>query len=203
MNIKETVVHIVVPIAAAAISGLAVFWLTPDWEENARNKGWVPISEWKHEATKKGWIEKSECPAFPLKLEITGPGNGSRILVQKQYFGNYRISTGIVTRLSKPIDKKSQIDIGIVIKSNKEDNYYIVFPSEIGTTLTQGNRVVRLSDIYVPFTPSEDSTFKIWVVAVDDKKTIGSRYIRLNDIQSHGSVLSMSNVIDVDLEIGS
>jgi hypothetical protein len=201
LNTKDTIIHIVIPILAAAISGLVVFWLTPNWEKTARSKGWVPIAEWKHEAEKNGWIEKTECPAYPLKISLIGPGNGSKILISKSGYDHYWIQTDLVIRLSKKIDRHGNIDFGVIIKSEEEDNFYIVFPHESDTTISKDEKVIRFDRVYIPFEPKKSSTFQLWIVAVDDSTTIGARYISFDDIKNQVSTLSVSDAILVSIEI--
>ena len=74
---------IILPLACAAISGVAVWLISPGWEKTAREQGWISQAEWKMQARQKDWIPKSECPANPVKITINSPGDNSTVYYSK------------------------------------------------------------------------------------------------------------------------
>ena len=57
-NISNFIYKVLVPLIAATVSGILVWFVNPSWEKTARDHGWVSQPEWTTIAKEKGWIPK-------------------------------------------------------------------------------------------------------------------------------------------------
>jgi len=196
MTHTDTITKIIVPILAASISGILVWFVTPNWELSARDHGWVPIAEWKQAATKNGWILKEDCPANPVKLNIIGPGDNSSIKIEKGYGSDSQrrtLKTDLIVETSKAVESS---ELGFILNSNSSKGYRVVFP-----TMLHGDNgnTLRTITFNLPFAPENGEILQIWSLYVDDEKAISSTYSSFAQISKSKYVLSISEPISVQL----
>ena len=196
MTHTDTITKIIVPIVAASISGILVWYVTPNWELSAREHGWVPIAEWKQAATKNGWILKEDCPANPVKLHIIGPGDKSSIKFEKGYGADSQrrsLKTDLIVETSKLVESS---EIGFILNSKNSKGYRVVFPTKLHGDIGNTLRTITFN---LPFAPEDGEELQIWSIYVDDKDAISSTYSSYEQISKSKHVLSISEPISVNL----
>jgi hypothetical protein len=150
------------------------------------------VADWQDVARKQGWIAQAECPAFPISITITSPGNEA-IVEFSDYLGG--LLTDVVVQATHPIPSSTQI--GYVFNEEANPNYYVVFPEFYPNKSRQIFRDTTI--IHLPFQPLDKSKLRIWAVAVPDRDTVGSVYSDTKQIlnSSPGAVMSESISITI------
>ena len=182
---------IIVPLLAAILSGAAVLWFTPDWETQAREHGWVSVAEWQAEARRYQWLPEAECPAVPTKIQITSPGNGSRLPFRVLGSETYTQNVVVVTS-SKPITINSPASIGLLIKSEMDTNYYVDFPLFDSSS---DRKYLKTDYLSWRSILEEGTRVDVWAFYVDDRNSIGEIYTSLAQLESSSSVYAISNSV--------
>ncbi|WP_157068158.1 hypothetical protein, partial [Desulfosarcina cetonica] len=207
MALKDIIYKVIIPIVSAVCSGVLVFFLTPDWQTKARQNEWIPKSEWKAEIKEKGWILKTECPAYPLKISIIGPGRHSALSIEKSYGKSRKIESDIIAQLSRKFNEE-QSEVGVVLKLDDDDHFRIVFPKR--DYQSSGNyykvsgegKVFRFNDLYIPYLNNPKSII-VRVFVTDDSSAIGSIYLSFEEIKNLPYVLSYSNEMEFNVKVDS
>ncbi len=196
-NISNFVYKVLVPIAAAMVSGIFVWFMNPGWEKTAREHGWVSQPEWTMIAKEKGWIPKEECPAFPVRLTLNSPGADAQV---KYYISGDKIviRTPIVVGVSKPVNEKHRI--GIILKYGKNKNVYVVFPdfkstdSKVFTTRDSSSSMT-----FLPLGTSGNDELTFQACLVENDSVLGDVYGNFAQITSNPLVLAASEQLTVSL----
>ena len=198
MTLKEALINVIVPIFAATISGLFVYFLTPDWQTTARKNEWIQKSEWVSEVKEKGWILKAECPAYPLKIDIIGPGQNSRLNFKKNIYQKFStLNNDIIVQLSRTIDNNSG-DLGIVYKMDDDEHYRVIFPSKLYDAYSgyyefdKTDNVATFKNLIFP-SFLDPKLVSIRVFISDNKNAIGSMYLSFEEITKLPHVQSYSD----------
>jgi hypothetical protein len=171
-------VKFLVPIASAIVTGFVVYFLTPGWAKTARQNGWIPPIEWKEKARSEHWVPKSECAAYPVRLQITSPGDKSSVSVA--IVGNKTsLRTDFVIHSSRPIPSANKI--GIIVFEEGRSNYYVIFPEFV----TKDRRRVFRREVYLymPFEIKHDSKIKFWALLIENLSSIGEVYSNIEQIK--------------------
>ncbi len=195
MNISDITTKIAVPIIAAVLSGLGVVIITPDWEEQARSKGWVSLSEWQTSARRSEWLPKNECPAYPIKMEIFAPGNGT---VLDNIYLSARETTifhEILVRLNRPLTGNS--DVGFVYNLEGSNVFYIDLPY---MEKMKSETVLAKKNLFkIPQKIKSNSNLKIWSILAEKGNLLESRFSSIEQISALKEVTYISNPITVKI----
>lgn len=187
MTRTDAFTKVIVPILAAIVGALAVHWVSPEWTVVARNSGWVPRSEWQQEATKVGWIQKTDCPAYPVTLRITGPGSSSSVPVRNRSDESIWRSDFVISS-TRPIPKGNSV--AIIAVNPTTSMHHIVWPL---FERTSGNRVFRVNGFQAfPFPVENKGKVSFYAALVDDKKALSGLYSTLDQIKSAGADVALS-----------
>ena len=79
-------------------------------------------TSWLQDARKADWIPKSDCPAYPVLVNITSPGAGSLVPISR---GGY-VHVKLVIQASRPLPKTSAV--GLISNEENSPNYELDFP---------------------------------------------------------------------------
>lgn len=192
----DILTKVIIPIIAASLSGVGVWYLTSDWEKKAIEHGWISSVEWKQEARRQQWIPKEECPANPVKLHVTSPGDNT-IVPFGMVSGQNMLLTTVIIASSKPIGPNDRV--GVIIKPNENNNYYIELSSNISSFGRNADRKIFSNDyVHLPCAPINNMKLKIYGILVTESK-IGTIYSDLNQIMALTTVLAISDPINVIL----
>lgn len=184
---------VVLPIVTAVFSGVGVLLFTPDWEATARAKGWASRAEWQAAARRENWLPNEECPAFPIAVQLTSPGDGAQIRVSVG--SDYTtIRTDLVIRTSRPLPSSSSV--GLVANEEGTGQYYLLFPS---FRADERRAVFRKDDIYLPFKAQLSSKLNIWALVVAAEREYGSPYSSIEQIRAvrDDSVISQKATVSL------
>lgn len=154
-----------------------------NWEDNARQSGWVP---------------KEECPAFPISLVISSPGDQSILSVSPASEGS-ELDADLVIRSSFPIAES--MELGVVFNEEGSNNYYVSFPSLDDNENRKIFRTPSYDNFWVPFVTADQATLHLWALAVDDKASIGTVFGSLEQIKGSNETVVLSPKISVRLRV--
>jgi len=133
---------------------------TEEWQELARNSDWAPVAQ---------------CPAFPLKLQITSPG--SEATFQRSISNPSWVDMPFVLSASRkpPVGTA----LGFVVRPQNAPNYFIVFPvlDKISDTTTY-----RASHLSLPVSITPNTRYEVRGVFVNQEQTLGDRFTSLAQI---------------------
>jgi hypothetical protein len=188
MAIKELLVDVGVPVAAAMISGLTVWFVTPDWETSARTKGWVSSAEWQAGARRADWIPKGECPAYPVTVKIVSPGEGASLRVKED-----TIYSRFVIETSRPIADADAIYL--IVQRLGDPNIYI-----LKRIYGNSSGLVKL-----PFKIAQPGKVSFWAIVVprspgaatDERE--GEIYTDVAQIRALKDLLCISDPVQISL----
>jgi hypothetical protein len=153
-------------------------------------------SNWEEMARQEGWVPKGECPAFPISLTISSPGDQAIVDVspREEYS---RLNADLVIRSSYPIAES--MDLGVVFNEEGSGNFYVQFPPlQAGET----RKVFRsLSDDFVaPFKLSGSGQLNLWSMAVGDQSSVGSIYASLEQIRQSDETVVLSPKVSIQMK---
>jgi hypothetical protein len=143
-----------------------------DWEDTARQQGWVP---------------KGECPAVPVSLTISSPGDQAIVNISP---GTDATSTDadLVVRSSYPIIET--MDLGVVYNEEGTSNFYVDFPL---VEAAEDRKVFRTAyRLSIPFVLRRSGSLNIWAFVVDDESSIGNVFSSLSQIQDSNETVVLS-----------
>ena len=191
----RVVIPITVPILSAILSALLVWFLRSDWETSARSKGWISLPEWEAKARENGWIVKDQCPAYPVKLQITSPGHNSNVELD-----NYRyrvLDTAFVVTASKSIPLENYL--GLIFHKDGDPNYYVKFPN---FEVKENRRIFRhrYESMNIPFDVVGGEKLSIWALLVSDKQSLGEHYSTIDQIELYTGDAIISDPIIINIK---
>jgi hypothetical protein len=191
MKITTIIEKLVLPIVVAVASVGATIFFTPDWEVTAREKGWISMPEWKTEAKSNGWGLREECPAYPVNIKLSSPGDGSII---NSYQNGRSLDTSFIVKASREIRKES--DVGFIIKRKNDTNVYVVFPyyDEYAD-----RKVFSWLEIYTPIETKQHNKIEIKAIVTSNKKLFGSVYTSEEQIHKLDDEIVYSDQITVSI----
>jgi len=191
MNIITIAEKLIVPVIVAVASVAATIYLTPDWEVTARAKGWVSQPEWKSIAKSYGWALQEDCPAYPVNISISSPGNGS--IINSRDRGRL-LETSFVVKSSRNLPKES--DVGFIVKRKNDTNTYVVFPFN---PEHNDRKVFRWREIYTPIETKEHNKLIIRAIVTSKKRLFGSVYTSEDQIYKLDDEIASSEEITISI----
>lgn len=200
MNLKRFLYkifyRIIIPLLCAAISGIIVWLINPRWEKTARENGWVSQAEWTTTAREKGWIPREECPANPTKLNINSPGDKAVVYYSTISSSTVYLEVQLVIASSKSIS--SSHAIGIIIKPEKDTNFYVDFPL---FDITSDNIFSHNAPIGLDFRLTEEESVMLWAFLIENKSAIGNIYSDIHQISNNTNLLAISEPITISCKL--
>lgn len=151
-------------------------------------------TEWQELARKDNWLPISQCPAFPLKAQISSPGSGTTFA-----FNDERKSTlwtPFVVSLSRHLGDDG--DIGFVVKPKNSQNYYVVFPLILRAGQTNAYRAEY--GIELPVQIQKGNEYEVRGLLVDKKKKVGDRFTDVSQILRVDESVILTEPISITIE---
>ena len=160
----------------------------------------APNTKWQDMAREQDWIPKSECPAYPISLDITSPGDGT--IVKYLGIGTPALETDLVIQSSRPIPLPTSM--GLIYNEDGDSNFYVSFPyfnDYFPDPLGRNSRKIfrREEFVFLPFQPKDGTKLNLWAIAVADQRMVGSVYSSLEQIETSTSGAVISEKISITL----
>jgi hypothetical protein len=149
---------------------------------------------WQKSARLAVWLPSSECPAYPLELKISSPGDNA-VIPSGSSSGTW-LRTIIVISSTRTIPGKSAV--GVVLKPTGSTNYYVVFPYFNSVGLHNTFRVDSLIDL--PFKLESQMGVEIRALVIDEKQKMGGVYSTLEQIKMTDQSVFISQPIKITIE---
>lgn len=145
--------------------------------------GHTPISteaNWQKQAQDAGWILKADCAAYPLKVTISAPGDGSSIPFSTYGSSSALIKTAVVIQTNRPLPEANAV--GYIWNQTGSPNYYVVMPS---LTSDENRKVFREEyGVELPFKPDGNAPVTLRAFVTDDAKKIGETYSSIDQVKA-------------------
>lgn len=149
---------------------------------------------WQELARKAEWTPLSQCPAFPLKIQITSPGTGSTFQIDS--YQPKRLNVPFVVSTSRPLPEVG--DLGFVVKAKNTSNYFVVFPLMSRTENTNSYRTLYGVDLPAPV--MDDIGYEVRAVFVARKEILGDRFTDLGQILAADPSVVLTDSVFVTAE---
>ena len=149
---------------------------------------------WQAIARKENWVPTSQCPAFPLKIQVSSPGTGTTLAVNETWPKTLRIP--FVVSLSRPLGGDG--DIGFVVKPKNSQNYFVVFPLISRTRETNSYRADFGIDLPTPI--EKGMEYEVRGLVIDKKEKLGDRFTDTLQIQATDQSVMLTEPISVIIE---
>lgn len=148
---------------------------------------------WKPPARQAAWLPPNECPAYPLEIKITSPGNNAVVSMRSN---DTWFDTPIIVTGTRPLPDKS--NIGVVFKPANSPNYYVLFPG----FKEAGSRSTFRRDLFVdlPFSLKPAVTIELRALIVDNKAKLGSVFSTLDQIRTSDPSVFISGPVHVQVK---
>jgi|SRR5580700_1492440 hypothetical protein len=147
-------------------------------------------TDWAVLARKAEWLPRADCPAYPVSISISSPGNGSVVSFDTYY--PYTAYTDFVIKTSRPLPRNNSV--GLIVNQPTQLNYYVLFPS---FTVNDTRTVFRLRSLNLPFSPESDRLLNYWALIVADETQFGSIYSSLEQVRSSSTEVTLSEKTSV------
>lgn len=158
----------------------------------------APASQWEDKARSADWLPKADCPAFPIVLDVKGPGDGSEVPAELSG-RSWWLKTDVAIVASHPISEGTTV--GLIFNKAGTTNYYIdkgyglrsndkrdsFYSGEVGIDLPEA------------LTLEPNAALNIWAVATDNESQLGSIYSSLDQIKATSSTIVLSGKVTVHL----
>ncbi len=172
------------------VAGIAGFSLYPILVGSS-----APLQvNWQDEARKASWIPTAECPAFPISVAVTGPGDGADVQISSPI-----LYTKFAVASSHPIPDST--DVGLLFNQEGTSNYYPDFGDlnvialDRRTFASSGDEVVLPSS----FAPKPNSVLNVWAIATDKAQQLGLVYSSLDQITGNSTDVVLSKKVTLHL----
>lgn len=154
------------------------------------------VGNWEEIARQEGWVPKGECPAFPISLTISSPGDQAIVDVEPGQ-GFSELDADLVIRSSYPVAES--MDMGIVFNEEGSGNFYVAFPL---LDPGENRKVFRASSdrYWAPFKLSGSRQLNLWALAVEDQSSVGSIYASLEQIRQSDETVVLSPKVSIQLK---
>jgi hypothetical protein len=149
---------------------------------------------WQELARKSDWIPNAQCPAYPLKAQLSSPGTGTTLPFDESFTKTLRIP--FVVSLSRPLGTDG--DVGFVVKPKDSPNYFVVFPLISRTRETNSYRTEF--GIELPVTVLKGNEYEVRGLLVDKKQKMGDRFTELSQILSADQSIILTEPVSVIIE---
>lgn len=144
-------------------------------------------TSWNPIARAADWLPKAECPAYPVSLNLSSPGNGSSVGVS-----GTTIYSDIVIQASRPIPDANAL--GLIVNHEGDNNYYVV--RGFGLKADPIKKVFKSERfIFLPYKPKADGKLNIWAFTVDDGNKLGTVYGSLDQVKDGASEMTISQKV--------
>jgi hypothetical protein len=181
-------------LLAGFVGGIGTFkFLTELNPSQARAATECKSEIWEPIARKDDWVPKNECPAFPMDMKLTSPGDNSVVKIDPTF--DYRLPTTLVIALNRPLPEKSSL--GIIAKPSNEPNFYVFFPKFYAS---QNRTTYRsLDSINLPFSLQRSIKLELRTFLIDDREKIGDRFNSIDQIKGSDSSVFIGAPIIIQL----
>jgi hypothetical protein len=118
-----------------------------------------------------------------------------------------KITPVIIAQLSRSIGDKNS-EIGIIYKFDDDESYRVVFPNKGYQSygnyfdVSDEGKIIRFNELYVPKL-NNPKTLILRAFVANNSSAIGSMYLTFDEIKNLSYVLSYSNEVQFQVEIGS
>jgi hypothetical protein len=145
---------------------------------------------WKAPARQAAWLPPNECPAYPMEMKLTSPGNNAVVSMKSR---ETWFDTPVVVTSTRPLPEKS--NIGVVFKPTESPNYYVFFP---GFTEAGSRSTFRYdSFIDLPFALKPDMAIELRALVIDNKQKLGSVFSTIDQIRASDSSVFLSEPVQL------
>jgi hypothetical protein len=180
MNLRDHIENNIAIYSAIVLStGFAIGFATDRWAKEvlgaSTNVAECKPEVWEPIARKAEWMPLAQCPAFPLKLQITSPGNGTSFPINAHYPETLRIP--VVVSASRPLPEVGSL--GFVVKAKNSLNYFVAFPL-VGRT--RDTNTYRTNEIELPVHLSAGTEYEVRAVFVQRAEMLGDRFTSVEQI---------------------
>jgi hypothetical protein len=147
-------------MVAGFLAGVGVYKALLELTRLPEVSGGASAENWQEEAKRANWMPNADCPAYPVTISITSPGNGS--IVKGPEHSHFE--TEVVIQSSRPIPDSSQI--GIITNIQGDGNYYLDFPSYNTDEKRTIFRIYDFNDFNAEI--GRDKVVNLWAILVDN-----------------------------------
>ena len=150
------------------------------------------ITNWEPIARAAGWIPSTECPAFPVSVALTSPGNRTTVDVSDD-----KLYTDLVIQCTRTLPLSNSV--GIIINQEGDSNFYI---GKYSVSAVDESRKVFRGEVYVflPFKPRPGSTITMWAYIATDENQVGTVYGSISQIKQASPEIVVSEGITLTLK---
>ena len=150
------------------------------------------LTNWEPTARVAGWIPSTECPAFPVSVALTNPGNRTTIDVS-----NDTLYTDLVIQCTRPLPLNNSV--GIIINQEGDSNFYI--GKHTVPAVDEGRKVFRDKEyVFLPFKPRPGSTITMWAYIATNENQVGTVYNSINQIKQASPEIVVSEGVTLTLK---
>lgn len=150
--------------------------------------------KWQELAKKNDWMQASQCPAFPLRVQLSSPGSGTTLTFDEH--SPKKLEIPFVVTLSRPLDKKG--DIGFVVKPKNSQNYFVTFPPV--SRISETNSYRTISGIWLPIPIQKGTEYEVRGLLIDKEEKMGDRFTDLSQIMAADQSVMMTDPISLVIE---
>lgn len=148
--------------------------------------------QWQQLARTSDWTPKNECPAYPLHLSITSPGNQTIIAPSKDYPNEIREK--VIVSLSRPLPTGTRLYLAA--QGTDSSNLYVsnanLYSNANGIAATIGSSNFN-------FDLSKQKSIQIWAFATNDDDRIGNLYKNIQQLQDTTQNVYVSEPIELNI----
>jgi hypothetical protein len=148
--------------------------------------------QWQQLAKTSDWTPKNECPAYPLRLSITSPGNQTFITPSKGYPNE--IMEKVIVNLSRPLPTGTRLYLAA--QDTDSSNLYVsdesLYSNSNGIATTIGSSKFG-------FDISKTKSIQLWAFATNDDDRIGDLYKDIQQLQDGTPNVYVSEPIQLNV----
>lgn len=189
--------HLGLYISGVAIAGFASGIAADRWAKDIFGAP-VPApqckaEQWEPLAREAQWTPLTQCPAFPIKLQITSPGNGTSFAIDRHRLRTLKIP--FVVSASRPLPSIS--DIGFVVKPSSTPNHFVVFPGVYQIANTNSFRTYEI-ELPIDVTPGQE--YSVRGIFIERKGVLGDRFTSIDQILAADPSIVLTDAVSVVAE---
>jgi hypothetical protein len=196
MTLKDRIENnLTIAALSLAITSFAAGVATDRWAKDVLGSAAQALEckaeAWQELAKKAEWAPLAQCPAFPLKFNISSPGNGVTLAFDTSWEKTLRIP--FVVSVSRPLPDVG--DIGFVVKPKDSSNFFTVFP--LISRVHDSNTYRAGYGIDLPVNVVSGNEYEIRAVFIDKKMKFGDRFTGIAQVQNTDPSVVLSDPIIV------
>jgi hypothetical protein len=150
------------------------------------------MTNWEPTARASGWIPSTECPAFPVSVALTNPGNHTIIDVSDIY-----LYTDLVIQCTRSLPLGNSV--GFIINQKGDSNFYI--SHRLYFEPDESRKVFRVTEpVHLPFKPRPGSTITMWAYIATDIYKVGTVYNSISQIKQASPEIVLSESVTLSLK---